>query len=183
MLQYCVDTLRFAGVGLFTNHDGVYLGDQDIDPIFDLLSARNLTVFVHPTVPNCWKDVSLGYAPPLIEFPFDTMRAIMNLFLTGARARYQYINMIFSHGGGVLPFLAERVAYSVERPAFGGYRSEDVLDQFRGYFFDTASTVSKPQLAALTEFGVSGRLMTGTDCRQFSFFLLLFYDPWLMKSW
>ncbi|KAH8153706.1 uncharacterized protein LAJ45_02519 [Morchella importuna] len=162
-IEYCMDTLGFAGVGLFTNHDGVYLGDSNLDPIFDLLSTRNLTTFVHPTVPNCWKDVTLGYAPPLIEFPFDTMRAIMNLFLTGTRARYQHINMIFSHGGGVLPFLAERVAYTVERPAFGGYRSEDVLDQFKGYFFDTASTVSRPQLAALDEFGVAGRLMTGTD--------------------
>jgi predicted TIM-barrel fold metal-dependent hydrolase len=166
-----MDTLGFAGVGLFTNHDGVYLGDPNLDPIFDLLSARNLTAFVHPTVPNCWKDVSLGNAPPLIEFPFDTMRAIMNLFLTGTRARYQYINMILSHGGGVLPFLAERVAYSVEKPAFGGYRPEDVLDQFKGYFFDTASTVSRPQLAALDEFGVAGRLMTGTDCRPLPFFL------------
>lgn len=102
--------------------------------------------------------------PPLIEFPFDTTRVISNLFFTGARDRFQNINLIFSHGGGVLPFLAERILITAVQPWFGGFDAADILRQFKGYFFDTASAVSKPQLAALDEFVGPGRLLTGTDC-------------------
>ena len=41
-------TLRLDGVVLLTNHDGVYLGDSRLDPVFDELNRRQAVVFLHP---------------------------------------------------------------------------------------------------------------------------------------
>lgn len=158
---------------MFTNHDGIYLGDPRLDPILSYLNDHNITTFVHPTVSHCWQEVALGIVPPMIEFPFDTTRAISNLFITGARNRFPRINMIFSHGGGVLPFLAERIIGTATQQVFGGFDGADLLRQFKGYWFDTANALSKPQLAALDEFNGAGRLLTGTDCGFQASFLFL----------
>ncbi len=64
---------------LLTNANGVYLGDSRLDPVFDELNRRNAVVFLHPTVPACAESTSLGYAPSLIEFVFDTTRAVTHL--------------------------------------------------------------------------------------------------------
>lgn len=81
--------------------------------------------------------------------------------------------MIFSHGGGVLPFLAERIIGTATQQVFGGFDGADLLRQFKGYWFDTANALSKPQLAALDEFNGAGRLLTGTDCGFQASFLFL----------
>lgn len=46
----------------------------------------------------------------MIDSPFDTVRAIGNLLLTGQRARYPDLNIIFTHGGGAIRYLATRIA-------------------------------------------------------------------------
>src|SRR5258708_13845032 len=49
--RYALDHLGAAGVCLMTNHRGVYLGDERLEPIFAEAAARNSVVFVHPTSP------------------------------------------------------------------------------------------------------------------------------------
>ncbi|RDL35274.1 Uncharacterized protein BP5553_07205 [Venustampulla echinocandica] len=162
-IVYCLDTLKFDGVGLYTNADGTYLGDRALDPVFDLLNARGATVFVHPSKP-CSGSVSLGYPDPMIEYPFESVRAMENLLLTGQRSQYSNMSIIFPHGGGALPYLATRIAGLASLPFMGGLSVPDSLNQFKGYLFDTASSTSVVQLIAMKQFfgSVSG-IVTGTD--------------------
>jgi predicted TIM-barrel fold metal-dependent hydrolase len=44
-----------------------------------------------------------------IEDPFETTRAITNILLKKARAKFPDVKVIFPHGGGTVPFLAERI--------------------------------------------------------------------------
>jgi len=171
-IDYCIDKLNFAGVGLFTNHDGHYLGDAHLDPILERLHERNIPAFVHPTVPKCWHSVSHGIVPPMLEFPFDTTRAIVNLFFSGARKRFSNFTMVFCHGGGVLPYLADRVATLSAIPRFGGFDRKEAEEQFRSYHFDLASATSVSQLAALKEFVGVEKLLVGTDCKFLHFYTL-----------
>jgi aminocarboxymuconate-semialdehyde decarboxylase len=48
-LSYALDTLKLDGIVLFSNARGVYLGDENLDPVFEELERRRAVVFVHPT--------------------------------------------------------------------------------------------------------------------------------------
>ena len=172
--QFCLDVLRFDGVGLYTNANGTYLGDGALDPIFDLLNARSATVFVHPVAPGC-SGAALGHPDPMTEYPFESVRAMENMLLTGQRANYSSINMIFPHGGGAMPYLATRIAGMASLSFLGSLNVATTLAQFKGYFFDTASSTTLIQLMAMKEFfGGTSKILTGTDCKfvHWVFFLL-----------
>jgi predicted TIM-barrel fold metal-dependent hydrolase len=109
-IDYCFDRLGVDGVALLTNVDGVYLGDAAHEPVFDALDRRGARVFLHPTSPACWEHTSLGRPRPMIEFLFDTTRAVVNLVLNGTVARHQNIEFIVPHAGATLPMIADRVA-------------------------------------------------------------------------
>jgi predicted TIM-barrel fold metal-dependent hydrolase len=102
-IHYALGTLRLDGVVLLSNHDGVYLGDSRLDPVFDELSRRKAVVFLHPTLPACVEHASLGYAPSLIEFVFDTTRAVTHLALSGTLDRCPELRLIVPHAGGTIP--------------------------------------------------------------------------------
>ena len=48
-LAYADDVLNLDGVVLFSNANGVYLGDDRFEPLFEELEQRRAVVFVHPT--------------------------------------------------------------------------------------------------------------------------------------
>ena len=77
-------------------------------PVLDELDRRGTVVYVHPAEPP--ESRLVGLPPASLEFPFDTTRAIASLLFTGSFARTRGIHYIFSHAGGALPALAERLA-------------------------------------------------------------------------
>lgn len=163
-IAYCLDELQFEGIGLYTNVNGLYLGDPALDRIFQELDHRGATAFVHPAGPPqspVFKNMSL----PVIEYTFDTTRAIANLLFTQARKRFPNINIIFSHGGGALPFLADRLALQTTLPFQGGRDLNESYSELQHYYYDTAVTIGNPQFAALKEFVGADRLLTGSDCQ------------------
>ncbi|POS73099.1 amidohydrolase [Diaporthe helianthi] len=162
--RFCLEALKFDGVGIYTNSNGTYLGDRSLDPLFDLLNNRSATLFVHPTAPGCG-GAAIGYPPGMSEYTFESVRAMENLLFTGQRRSYGNINIIFPHGGGVMPFVAARIAGQAAVVSKGSINASDTLAQFRGYFFDTASATSAPQLWAVKEFygGDVSKVLLGTD--------------------
>jgi predicted TIM-barrel fold metal-dependent hydrolase len=109
-IAYALDVLKLDGVGLFTNYEGVYLGDLKFAPILDELHRRKAVVFVHPTKPPCSDKLTLGYPAPMLEYPFDTTRMVLSLLDTDTLDRCNHIRFIICHGGGALPLLIHRIA-------------------------------------------------------------------------
>ena len=85
-IAHCHDHLHVDGYVLLTNVAGTYLGDPSWEPVFDELNRRRARVFLHPTSPACWEHTSLGRPRPMLEFMFDTTRAVVNLVLNGTVA-------------------------------------------------------------------------------------------------
>jgi hypothetical protein len=77
------------------------------------------------------------------------------------------MNLIFSHGGGTLPFLAGRIIGQAGIPHQGGLNPRESSEELKGYYFDLASAHTAPQLAALNEWVGSSQLLIGSDS-QFS---------------
>ncbi|PYH89010.1 hypothetical protein BO71DRAFT_403409 [Aspergillus ellipticus CBS 707.79] len=143
---------------MYPNANGTYLGDSSLDPVFVALNARQATVFVHPAAPGC-TSVAMGCRRPLTEYP-----AMENLLLTGQRAQYPDIKMIFAHGGGAMPYLASRIAGMASMSLLGGLNATDSMAELSGYYFDTASSTSAIQLHAMESFIGRDQIVTGTDC-------------------
>ena len=116
---YALDVLKLDGVVLFTNSNGIYLGDPSTRPLFDELQKRKTIVYVHPNVSPDLIAHTLGLTDNLIDFPVDTTRAIAQLHYGGTFAATPDVKYIFSHAGGTVPYLAGRFAIVDEMNIMG----------------------------------------------------------------
>ena len=108
--RYCLETLRFEGISLFASYGEKFLGDAAFDPLLHYLDSRNAVVHVHPSLHPSSKSLDLPWPGFMIEYPFDTTRAAVNLLFSGALERFPNIRFILSHAGGTLPYLAWRLS-------------------------------------------------------------------------
>ena len=160
-IAYCIDHLEVDGFVLLTNVSGIYLGDPVWDPLFGELDRRGARVLIHPTSPVCWEHTSLGRPRPMLEFLFDTTRAVVNLVLSGTVARHPDLRLIIPHAGATLPVIADRVAlFSL---ALGVDASVDVLRDLGGLHYDLAGTPIPRQLNALLAITTLEHLHYGSD--------------------
>jgi predicted TIM-barrel fold metal-dependent hydrolase len=97
-LAHALDVLRLDGVGLFSSVNNRYLGDSLFDPLFDELNRRKAVVFVHPAHCEAPKEACLRVPPFVVEYVFDTTRAIVNLVFSGTLRRCPDIRLIVAHG-------------------------------------------------------------------------------------
>ena len=104
---YALDTLKLDGVVMLSNVAGHYVGAPENDDLFAELNRRGTVVYVHPGDPP-----EQGI-PLSIQFPIDTaletVRAVMSLLYNGVFERYPEVKFIFSHCGGITPYLAHRM--------------------------------------------------------------------------
>src|ERR1700719_2426110 len=109
-LAYALDVLKLDGVVLFSNSNGVYLGDKSFEPLFEELERRRAVVFVHPTASGDAEVHHLGLPDTLIDFTADTTRAVAQMLYSNRFARTPNVKYIFSHAGGTIPYVAGRFA-------------------------------------------------------------------------
>lgn len=163
--SYAFDTLHADGVTVESNHRGIYLGDPRFDPLMAELNRRRAVVFMHPTSPTCpcCQTLSMGYPRPLIEFMFETTRAVTNLLLTGTLDRFPDIRLIVPHAGAAVPILADRIVGLA--PAFlpKPVDADHLLDTLRRLHYDLAG-YPLPRLApALLQVADTNRIHYGSD--------------------
>ncbi len=162
-IAYALDVLHADGIGLKTNAHGIYLGDPRFDPIFQELNRRKTVIFVHPTSPSCWQACALGYPRPLIEFPFDTARAVTSLIFTGTMERCPDLRIIVSHNGGVVPFLADRITKLDNLLKLSQPGGKDAISYMRRLYYDTAMAGSKHSLSSLVQLTDVSHILYGSD--------------------
>ena len=163
-VEYAFDTLKADGVSLITSYDGKWLGDKSFDPVFEELNRRRAVVFTHPLEPACCRNPLPGVMPQTLEYPTDTTRAIVNLVVNGAAARYPDVRFIFSHAGGTLVSIAQRLlgddvtAEGLAQPA-----ANSRLAIVRRFLYDTAASANPVQLQSLKLLVRASQIVFGTD--------------------
>ncbi len=163
-IEYCTDVLKVDGFKLQTSYIDRWPGDPAFAPVFDEMNRRRSVVYFHPTVSVCCADMLPGIHAPLMEYPFDTTRAIASLLFSGTLTRCPNVSFLFSHGGGTMPMLAYRIVSLAEKnPALRARLPSGALSEIRRLYFDVVSVTNPPAMAALLKLMPVGQLLFGSD--------------------
>jgi predicted TIM-barrel fold metal-dependent hydrolase len=156
------DDVGTDGICLLTSYGDRYLGDPAFLPVFEALNERQAVVFVHPDSGPCACNME-GVPAATLDFPFDTTRAILSLMMNSVFQRFPDIRFIFSHAGGVAPFLAERLARLERIPKNREILQDGVISLLRRQYFDTALSANKYVFSALLELVDHSHILFGSD--------------------
>jgi 6-methylsalicylate decarboxylase len=160
-LEYALDTLHLDGVIVFSNSAGRYPGDPLFDELFSELQRRKAVVFIHPAVPAINHHLQLDLPPFLVEFVFDTTRAIVNLLFSGTLDRCPDIRFIAAHAGGTVPYLAYRIAMGQLVLPAGA--SQGAITYLKQLYYDVALSASPFVLHALQQLVDASHILFGSD--------------------
>jgi predicted TIM-barrel fold metal-dependent hydrolase len=150
-------------VALLSNLDGIYPGDERLEPVWTELDRRGTYVFLHPAAPV--PAPALPHHPIwLYEFPFDTTRALVNLIYSGTLERAAGLRLQVGHLGGTAPFLAHRIASLAARePAKATASPSGALAALRRCWYDTGLSNHGSMVEATAGLIPLERIVFGTD--------------------
>jgi 6-methylsalicylate decarboxylase len=118
-------------------------------------------VFVHPcALPGPQAE---GIPPYAADFLLDTTRAAMNYAKYGNFERHPDLKVILSHGGGFVPFAAERIARICSPDGVQPDANPGGIARLRQFYFDTALASSSYALPSLLAFADPSHITFGSD--------------------
>jgi predicted TIM-barrel fold metal-dependent hydrolase len=152
-LEYALDILQLDGVVLLSNIADIYLGDPKFENLFSELNRRKVVVFIHPNAPPAEKLPNLSFPTSVLEFVFDTTRAITNLIHHGIPKKFPNIRFILAHAGGTVPFLVWRITFGNKR----------LMKYFENFYYDMAISATNHVFQSLFEIVNPSKLLFGSD--------------------
>ncbi len=162
-IAYAYDVLKADGIALMTSYNGKYLGDPSHWPILEELNRRKAVVYTHPTTPACCGGLQPFVSINAIEGPVDTTRTMVSLMFQGGAAKFPDIQWIFSHSGGVTPFLLSRYQREEVEKDFRAALPRGVMHELRKFHYDTAQGHHEGALKALLAIIPPSQVLYGTD--------------------
>jgi 6-methylsalicylate decarboxylase len=163
-IEHALDTLGAVGFGLVTNYGDKWPGDKAFAPVFDELDRRKAVVYFHPTGSLAFDGILPDVPSPMIEFPFDSTRAIVSLLFGGTFTRCAGIRWIFSHGGGALPMLAARITgITKNRKDLTARVPNGVMAELKKLYYDIAGVIDPIPFNAIRALVGPSQLLFGTD--------------------
>ena len=163
-ITHCYDTLALDGVSLFASYGDEFLGDPSFDPVLDALNARDAVVFVHPGLHPSSKGLALPWPAFMMEYLFDTTRAVVNLVFSRAIERFPRIRFILPHAGGLVPYFAWRLSVSpMIDKRLPQLSREQVLSGLRHFWYDNALAPGEETFGSLDQVARPERIVFGTD--------------------
>ena len=163
-IEYALGTLKAAGFCMATSVGTTYLGNPKLDPVLEELNRRKAVVYTHPNEPDWSLDLVPGVSAAQVWYGNDTTVAIVSMLRNNVPKKYPDIRWIFSHGGGTVPYLIERLVGEPVAPKIDGTpKVGEPLYNLRNFYYDTAQVANGASMPALKKaIGVS-QILFGTD--------------------
>jgi len=173
-IEYAYDKLKCDGVGILSNIYDKWPGDPMYFPIFQELNRRKAVMFIHPFVPKCCRGLVKGVQDYVVEFDFDTTRAVTSLLYNGVLSKCPDIKMIVNHSGAAVPVLSGRIKDRVPGNESRDHRGPEVngvnenipkgaFYELKKLYYECAHATYPAPFAALQKFAQPDHIMFGTD--------------------
>ena len=162
-VAYALDTLKADGIGLYTSYGNTWLGHASFAPLLEELNRRKAIIYVHPVCAPCVRDIIPEVNESVVEYGTDTTRAIASLIATGAATGYPGIRWIFSHAGGTMPFLIERLIGLARQPDVAKNLPDGLMPVLARFYYDTAQAANPSALGCLRTVVPVSQILFGTD--------------------
>src|SRR5256886_16368246 len=163
-IAHSLDVLKFDGVSLFASYGENFLGDPRFDPLLAMLNERGAVVFIHPGLHPSSKGLALSWPAFMMEYLFDTTRAVVNLIFSSAVERFPRVRFILPHAGGLAPVFARRpsVAPMID-PRLPQLAREQVYAALEHFWYDNALSPGEQTFGSLDRVALRERVVFGTD--------------------
>jgi aminocarboxymuconate-semialdehyde decarboxylase len=135
------------------------LDDPDLEPFWEVASARKAAIFIHPTFgvrDDRLKAYGLVSAVGRVT---DTTMAVARLLYSGHLVRHAGVNLIISHGGAALPILFGRLQRSF---ATAPAKNADPALGFHKLYFDSV-VYDAATVRFISEQAGADHILMGTD--------------------
>lgn len=174
-LEYALDTLKADGIGLYSDYRDKWLGHESFNPVYEELNRRKAVVYVHPIEPACCMNLVPDVGDTIIEYGADTTRTIASLIFSGSSTKYPDIRWIFSHAGGMMPYVIERFLTGTTAELIPGIVTKGqgsnppakvpggVLKELQRMYYDTAQASNPVAMRALRTVVPVTQIVFGTD--------------------
>lgn len=170
-LDRAMADLGALGAQLYTNISGVPLDDPRFEPVFDVVTARGGTLWIHPTRSEIWADYPAEQRSRYgiwwsLGWPYETSVCMARLVYSGYFDRYPDLQVIAHHAGAMVPHFSGRLAAPLEDPGRDAVMARlqaEPLDYFRRFYTDTALFGATHAVRCAVEFFGSGHVLFGTD--------------------
>jgi len=148
-----------AMIGTQPKGQGGVLDDPDLEPFWELASARKAAIFVHPTF-GARDDRLKAYGlVSAVGRVTDTTMAVARLLYSGHLVRHPGVNLIISHGGAALPMLFGRLRRSF---ATSPAQNTDPALGFHKLYFDSV-VYDAATIRFISDQAGADRILMGTD--------------------
>lgn len=152
------------GIEIATSVRGKRLDQAELDPVWELASARGAFILLHPMTPLTGVDLGDFFMENLVGRPAETTITIAGLILSGVLDRFPDLKLCAVHGGGFAPFQIGRLDRGArEKPeVVAGAISRLPSEYLSSLYFDTV--LHDPRAVRyLMDIVGSGQVVVGTD--------------------
>ncbi len=162
---YALDTLGADGVKLATNSRGQYLGDEELDPLMEVLNERHAVIIIHPHRPTPYPKKIIATTPlAMYEYPAETTRAVVNMLSRNVLVRYPNLKVVVPHCGSFLPLALPRMKSILSAMVAQGYmRPIDWEGNLSRLYFDLAGSPTIEVLRSLLTITTPDHILYGSD--------------------
>ena len=162
---YALDTLGADGVKLATNSRGQYLGDEELDPLMEVLNERHSVIIIHPHKPVPVNEELMAALPPApYEYPTETTRAVLNMLVRNVLVRYPHVKVVVPHCGSFLPLAILRMnAILPALQAKGKVGEVDVEANLSRLYYDLAGAASPTVIRSMLTVTTPDHILYGSD--------------------
>jgi aminocarboxymuconate-semialdehyde decarboxylase len=163
-LERIAGELKFPGIEISSNVNGVYLGEDRFWPFWEAVEALDLFVFVHPDQPSIGNEkLKEYYLINLVGNPIETTRSIADVVFGGVLEAYPKLKICFAHAGGTVPYIRGRFEHGYHvRTEPKAKINRPPSEYIKLLYFDTI-THWEPALEFLVDTVGADKVVVGSD--------------------
>ena len=113
-LERVVGELRFTGLEICTNVNGLDFDDPRFVPFFEKVVEHDLLLVVHPHGFSDGRRLADYYLINTVGMPMDSTVFIARVIFGGVLERFPGLKICVTHGGGYLPFYSARFDHAYQ---------------------------------------------------------------------